>query len=55
MVFGGFGTQANLFDLNLLLRSSGFFFFFRPLVNEFAVVNDSAYGRVCVWGYFHQV
>jgi len=47
MVVCCFGTQANLFDFDLLLRFSRLPHFFCPLVLEFAMIHHTDNRRFC--------
>jgi hypothetical protein len=55
MMFGGFWSQPDLFDLDLSLCSTRFSFLFLTFVDEFTYVHHPADRRFGVWGNLHQV
>ena len=53
--FIGLGTQADFLDFDLGLRLFGFAFFLGALINELAIIDDTADRWSCVWRYFNQI
>jgi hypothetical protein len=55
VMLASFGAKANLLDLGLFLSLAGFPLLLRPLIEEFAVVQQTAHRWARLWSNLHQI